>query len=153
MTAHVDNRGIPDSPLRSPHSPLSSPSSPSSPSRPKKVIRVARSEDAARVARASSAAAVAPLKVQHKQAHTHSARDLSELDSSEEEGRIVSSKFVTPSVSPLPRWRSYLFRSLTPDFSKEALEKAMPVVALSMAFGAFLYAAMILSNPRPPSVR
>ncbi|KAK8761703.1 uncharacterized protein LOC144100686 [Amblyomma americanum] len=126
--------------------------SPASPggNRPKKVIRVARSEDSTGVTgRLPHGGRV----VHRKQAHTHSVRDLPELETSEEEGRIHMPPPKLPAVAAArPSWKDRFLptRSWVPDFSQEGIEKAVPMVALTLAFGAFVCAALILSNPRAP---
>lgn len=93
-----------------------------------------------------------------KQVHTHSARDLrGDADTTDdEEGKISTSPLsrsptVSPTESPsrLRSWRSFILgRTWMPDLSIEAIEDALPAVALTLALGALLCAVVVLSRPK-----
>lgn len=105
-------------------------------------------------ASSTSATGRTPLK----QVHTHSARDLrGDADTTDdEEGKISTSPSSrSPTVSPTgspsssPSWRSFIVgRTWMPNLSIEAIEDALPAVALTLALGALLCAVMVLSRSR-----
>lgn len=106
----------------------------STPNRPKKIIRVARSENMIDTERSST-------RIHRKQPHTQSVRDLPEAIVPRVENKVRKG-----SASPR-RGTSPASRSRLPSISRDAVEAVIPIVALTLAFGAFIFATLTLSNP------
>lgn len=157
MNLHMEHRSPSRSRSRSPEPPS------------RRVIRVTPSEDwvgggavtaghnrpAAGTAVAGSGASTG--RVPHKQAHTHSVRDLPAMGVDDDEGKISTSPGSrSPIGSPTEyrTWRSFLLsRGWVPDLSFEAVEDALPAVTLTLALGALVCAAVILGSPRTSARR
>ncbi|XP_049523576.1 uncharacterized protein LOC125945574 [Dermacentor silvarum] len=148
MNVIVESVSPPGSPVRPPDFART----PGTATRQRKVIRIARSEDSTDVSRRPTGPA-SVVKVYRKQAHTHSVRDLPD-SSSEDEGRIRTSMPAprSASASPSRKVPRLLRLGWLPDLSREGIESAVPLVAVTLAFGAFMTAVAILCKPRPPIV-
>lgn len=137
---------LPESPARSPDFGRT----PGTATRQRKVIRVARSEDPTNVSRQSMVPA-GIVRVYRKQSHTHSVREVPDT-SSEDEGMIcvtmpkTRSASLSPTRKVVPR---LLRKGWLPDLSRDGIEAAVPLVAVTFAFGAFMTAVAILCKPRP----
>ncbi|XP_054925418.1 uncharacterized protein [Dermacentor andersoni] len=145
MDVAVESVRPPESPVRPPDFART----PGTATRQRKVIRIARSEDSANVNRRPTGSA-GVVRVYRKQAHTHSVRDLPD-SSSEDEGKICTpmSEPRSPSLSPTRKAPPRLLsRGWFPDLSREGIEAAVPLVAVTFAFGAFMTAVAILCKPR-----
>ncbi|KAH7943238.1 hypothetical protein HPB52_006557 [Rhipicephalus sanguineus] len=152
MSVAAENVSLPGSPARSPDFART----PGTATRQRKVIRVLRSEDSATAfgRRRPTVVPTGVVRVYRKQAHTHSVRDMTE-SSSEDEGMIIKampaprSASVSPSRKVAPR---LLRRGWLPDLSREGMEAAVPLVAVTFSFGAFMSAVAILCQPQAPFV-
>ncbi|CAN8002740.1 unnamed protein product [Ixodes hexagonus] len=85
-------------------------------------------------------------RIQRKQVHTRSVRDLKDAAEEQDptrEGRKASDA-VPRATMTRPKQRE---REILPGLSIEAIERSVPVVALTLAAGAFALALFLLGHP------
>ncbi|KAL3178799.1 hypothetical protein MRX96_009474 [Rhipicephalus microplus] len=97
----------------------------------------------------TSSATTTGSRVQHKQVHTHSVRDLCEGMSDDEEDKMTRPPSGSPIASSPDRSPSRS-RSSSVQLLRCWVSDALPAVTLALALGAFLCAAITLSRPRAP---